>query len=471
MMRARVLLSTMLAISLLIPLLACAAPATPTAVAPTAGAAEATPAPTVLTEATEVPTAASQVELEVAIESAGYGIELYEEIVRDFEAAHPGVTVKLLGVPEVWTQLQPRFVAGDTPDLVAAISKIDHGALIAEGQIMPLNNVLESPAYDQPDKKFIDTVLPGMLTGGKRDGHYYLFPWNAITYGVFYNEQLFEDNGWEVPQTWTELYALCEQIKAMGVTPIAFPGVWPEYFTMTAWWDLIERIGGRQAQLDMENLDPGAWNSEAVVRANELLQELAKRGYFQEGWQGQDHTVAQTLFVTGKAALNFNGTWLEAEMRDTTPEDFRMGFFPTPGVEGGLGNASNLRVGSDWWFIPAKAKQPELAGEFLKFVFSLENARKFVEATHSLSPIVGSTEGVEITEPLRQTMRAMEQAELLRPWYWQVNYGSMYDLLASEVMGQLLRQEITPQEMADRLEAQAETLRNDSSIVKPVITE
>jgi len=445
---------------------------------PTVEAASQTSMPTVAATKipTEVPTKIptekpEEVVLEVAIESAGYGLEQYEAIARDFEALHPGVTVNLWGIPEIWNQLQPRFIAGDPPDLVAAVQLIDHGALIAEDQIMPLDELLETTAVGQPDKKLIDTVVTGMLEGGKRGEHYYLFPWNAMTYGVFYNEGLFEDQGWEVPQTWQDLYDLCDSVQEAGISPIAFPGVWPEYFTLTSWWDLIERVGGREAQLAMENLEPGAWGSDAVIEASGLIQELAARGYFQDGWEGQDHTTAQTLFVTGGAALNFNGTWLESEMRDITPDDFRMGFFPTPSVEGGKGDGSNLRVGSDWWFIPSAAKHPDLAGEFLKTVFSVENARKFVQITQSLSPIVGSTDGVEVSHALSATMGALENATAVRSWYWQANYFGFYDLLATEVMGQLLRQEISPEDMAGRLESLAEEIRLDDSIVKVTIEE
>jgi len=410
--------------------------------------------------------------IEVAVESAGYGLDIYKAMAQEFEALHPGIRVNLWGIPEIWKQLQPRFIAGNPPDLVAAIQFINHGALITEGQVMALNELLDSPAVGQPDKKFIDTVLPGMLKGGKRDKNYYLFPWNVVTYGVFYNEKLFEEHGWKVPQTWQELCDLCDTIKQKtDISPIAFPGVWPEYFVLTSWWDLIDRIGGREAQLAMENLEPGAWNSDVVVKANKLIQELAVRGYFQDGWEGQDHTAAQMLFVTGRAALNFNGSWLESEMRDMIPEDFKMGFFPTPAVKGGKGDRRDLRVGSDWWFIPSNAKHPDLAGEFLKFVFSVENARKFVETKHSLSPIIGSTKGVKISHTSRVIMAELENAKLLRPWYWQVNYFEIFDFLATEAMGQLLRQETTPENMADSLEALAKKIRLDKSIVKITIEE
>jgi N-acetylglucosamine transport system substrate-binding protein len=419
---------------------------------------------------TELPTSTpEQITLEVAVESAGYGLDYYTALARDFEALHPGVTVNLWGVPELWKTLQPRFVSGDTPDLVAAVQGIDHSALIAENQILPLNDLLNSPAIGQEGKTFNDTVIPGMLDGGKRGDTFYLFPWNAITYGVFYNEALFKANGWEIPKTWDDLTALCPKIKATGIDCIAFPGVWPEYFTMTAWWELIDRIGGRQAQLDMENLIPGAWNSSTVVKVNGMLRDLVKAGYFQNGWEGQDHTASQTLFVTAKAGMNFNGSWLESEMRNVTPADFQMGFFPIPLVNGGKG-AKDMRVGSDWWFIPSKAKQPNLAGEFLKFVFSVENARNFVKTTKSLSPIIGSTVGVDVSVTLSESMAAMEHADSVKPWYWANYYPSLYDLMATDIMGAMLRAEITPQQMADKLEAQAEKIRNDPSITKIKVT-
>ncbi len=415
---------------------------------------------------TEQSTSSSEeIILEVAVESAGYGLDYYSALARAFEALHPGVTVNLWGVPELWKTLQPRFISGETPDLVAAVQGIDHSALIAEDQILPLNDILNSPAVGQDDVTFMDTVISGMLDGGKRGESYYLFPWNAITYGVFYDKKSFEANGWQLPQTWSELYTLCAEIEGTGIDCIAFQGVWPEYFTMTAWWELIDRIGGRQAQLDMENLVPGAWNSSIVVEVNGMLRDLVTSDYFQEGWEGQDHTVSQTLFVTGKAAMNFNGSWLEAEMSTITPPDFQMGFFPIPLVENGLGGI-DMRVGSDWWFIPSSAKEPDLAGEFLKFVFSIENARTFVESTTSLSPIIGSTDGLKVSVTLSETMAAMEKSDSVKAWYWPNYYYSLYELMATDTMGAMLRGEITPQEMADRMESLAEEIRNDPSITK-----
>ena len=36
---------------------------------------------------------------------------------------------------------------------------------------------------------------------------------------VWYSPQVFADNGYEIPQTWAELEALTEQIKANAQTP------------------------------------------------------------------------------------------------------------------------------------------------------------------------------------------------------------------------------------------------------------
>ena len=48
-----------------------------------------------------------------------------------------------------------------------------------------------------------------------------------MVYAVWYNKNMFAEHGWEPARTWDEFFALCEQIKAAGIPPLAFQGRYP----------------------------------------------------------------------------------------------------------------------------------------------------------------------------------------------------------------------------------------------------
>lgn len=45
------------------------------------------------------------------------------------------------------------------------------------------------------------------------DGTYGV-PYVANAAGILYNKDMFEEHGWEIPETWSELIDLCEEIQA-----------------------------------------------------------------------------------------------------------------------------------------------------------------------------------------------------------------------------------------------------------------
>ncbi|MDD3361351.1 MAG: extracellular solute-binding protein [Hespellia sp.] len=50
--------------------------------------------------------------------------------------------------------------------------------------------------------------------------HLYQIPVSNTTFGIAYNKDVFRQNGWTVPSTLEELYALCDTISATGIRPM-----------------------------------------------------------------------------------------------------------------------------------------------------------------------------------------------------------------------------------------------------------
>jgi len=113
-----------------------------------------------------------------------------------------------------------KISAGDTPDLVWW-----YGAQTAKER-----NGLDKYAdvsgdwmqyYNQDVLKVINYYL---------DGKWAMAPFgSAFLHGMFYNKQVFADNGIAIPQNWDEFLAACETLKAAEVTPVFFGSadIWP----------------------------------------------------------------------------------------------------------------------------------------------------------------------------------------------------------------------------------------------------
>lgn len=404
-----------------------------------------------------------KIELEVAIFQGGFGLDFFEYAAREYEKLHPDVRIKTWGNPRVWEQLRPRFVAGDPPDLCWPGWGMDYWALVAEGKVLALDKYLEEKAYDQ-DKKWKDTFMPDMLNKGKYKGSYYIMPFNHNAFGWWYNVGMFEENGWEPPKTYEELLVLCERIKKTGVAPLTYQGKYPAYMLrgFLIPWAISE--GGLQAYNDAQNLEPGAWKSPAFLKAAQMVDELRKRGYFQRGAMGMDHTGAQMEFLLGRAAMIPCGTWLGSEMKNQIPEDFRMDFMNAPVLADGKGDPGYVSMGPETWIVPSEGKHPEIAVDFFRFMTSLKMAKEFVARKNTLTTIIGSDD-VELGKDLVTPARLVREAK----GTWDSDYGRWYQSFnkATETaMAALLNGEMTPQECVDYMEKAAERLRKDDSIPK-----
>ena len=71
------------------------------------------------------------------------------------------------------------------------------------------------------DSTYLDRGLDAARENVTIDGKTYGLVYNALYQGVYYNKTMFEENGWEVPETQEELLAIIEDCKAKGITPFA----------------------------------------------------------------------------------------------------------------------------------------------------------------------------------------------------------------------------------------------------------
>lgn len=156
-------------------------------------------------------------ELNIAVFEGGYGSEYWDEIIKRFEDAYPGVTVNMQISPKIGDIIRPQIVAGNVPDFISMNDNDSTGlisSMVKEHALMDLSDVFEEGGIDD-DTPLKDQVIDGLLDSAKcspyGDGKIYIAPFEASPMGLVYNKTLFEENGWETPVTWDDFFELAKR--------------------------------------------------------------------------------------------------------------------------------------------------------------------------------------------------------------------------------------------------------------------
>ena len=407
--------------------------------------------------------------LDSVIFKGGYSDEYAINAERIYQQAYPKAKVSHQGIQRLQEQLQPRFVGGTPPDVIdnSGAGNLDTAALVAEGQLADLADLMEAPAFDHPGKKFKDTLLPGSQDNAVYDGKQFALLYAYTVSGVWSSSKLLKEKGWEYPNTWDGMLKLCEEIKKAGVSPWTYTGKFPQYLYMVL-MPMIYKAGGIEAIKRLDNLEPNAWQQPEVTAAAEALYQLADRGYIMPGSEGLTHTESQAEWLQGKAVFIPVGSWLENEMKGQIPDGFNMVVKPVPSL------SANDKVpfsgiqasAGETFIVPSKAKNVQGGKELLRILFSTQGARFFSQNTRALTVVQGSAEGLDLGTAFASVQAAADAAGSNRFTYL---FGTWYAKMRDDIrdqLGAMMTKKITPAEFVSKAQEFADATAKDSSIKK-----
>jgi N-acetylglucosamine transport system substrate-binding protein len=399
----------------------------------------------------------------------GYGRAYIDHAADMFRALHPENEMSVAGIQRVGEQLRPRFIGGNPPDVIdnSGAGNLDTAGLVAEGQLADLEPLMNAPALDTPGTTFAETLFPGSQADGIYDGRQLVLHIAYTVNGIWSSSTLMQENGWEVPDTWDEFMGLCETIKSEGMNPWTYQGRFPQYMVFGVLMPLIYKIGGIQPIINIDNLEDGAWEDPAVVQAVELMAQLHENDYIMPGTEGLTHTEAQAEWLQGNAVFLPCGTWLENEMRELTPDDFNMVLDPVPGVEGGAGSPESINASAgEIYFVPSQANNVIGGMEFMRCMLSRESARFFAENVSSIMPVVGGTEGIEVSTAMQSALDAVDEAG---DEIFNYSFSTWYIDLSDESRdrtGDLLTGRISSDEFVEAMQRMSDQVKADPDIQK-----
>ncbi|GLW33481.1 carbohydrate ABC transporter, N-acetylglucosamine/diacetylchitobiose-binding protein [Actinoplanes regularis] len=407
--------------------------------------------------------------LEVVVFKGGYGDEYATRAETQYTRKYPQAKIDHKGLQKVGEAMQPRFVAGNPPDVVdnTGAGRLDIATLVAAGQTGDLSDLLDAPALDQPGKKVRDTLLPGVVDDGTFGGKSVALNFTYTVWGLWYSKPFFAERGWQYPKTWAEMLTLCATIKKSGVAPWTYQGKYPEYLNDPL-LSMAAKAGGLDLIKAVDNLEPGAWKQPGLVQAATAFAELAGKGYLLAGSEALSHTEAQAAWCQRKAAFIPCGSWLESEQKGVAPSGFDMvlGTVPAGGPSDRLPVTAVQAASSESFLVPTKATNPAGGREYLRILFSKASATAFAQANSTLPAVAGATDGLTLSSGLGSVRDAVTAAGAdtftyrFRTWYAPLAKA------VDDATGELANKRISPADWSTRIQKAADALAKDTSVQK-----
>lgn len=334
--------------------------------------------------------------LNIAVFEGGYGPDYWNEIVNMFEESHPGVEVDMQISPSIGDVIRPQIVAGNVPDFIVMNDNDATGliaSMIKEKALLELTDVFEGPGIDD-ETPLKDQVNAGILDTAKcqpyADGKIYLAPFNSSPMGLVYNKTLFEEMNYELPTTWDEFFALGDQAKKDGYALMTYAGIYPGYIESMLWPAMASATGLDNLD-DIANYKEGSFSSPEAMKVLENIAKIGTGGYLLEGTVALNHTQSQTDMMLNKCLFIPNGNWMENEMADAPRADgFEFGLWTAPVLN--KGDEAYVMTSVEQFSIPAKAENPELAKEFLRFLYTEDSVKLFAEKANGIYALKDATE-------------------------------------------------------------------------------
>jgi N-acetylglucosamine transport system substrate-binding protein len=344
---------------------------------------------------------------------------------------------------------------------------MDQGALVQAGQVQDLTDLYAAPSVDIAGKKVSETLIPGTVEQGTFDGKPYVLNYAFTVFGLWYSQKLFKDNGWTAPTTWADFTALLDKMKGKGITPYGYAGANAPYYQYTVILTSAAKIGGPDILKNIDNLEDGAWQADAVKQAAEAWGKVGAT-YSNKAFLGLKHTEVQLQQNQYKVGFYPSGSWLENEQSKDTPEGFGYAVMPIPSITSAdkLPATAIYAAAGEQYFVASKGKNPRGGMEYLRHMLSQAGAKGFTELTKVLTVVKGATEGQEISPGLTSGNAMLTAAGAD---YFSFRFDTWYKKLDDEARAatnQLMFQGGNAQQFCDRMQKVADAVKKDPSIKK-----
>ena len=295
----------------------------------------------------------------------------FDQVEDEFNASHDDIHLTISSPNDASTIMRTRFVREDYPDIIGIGGDINYSYYV-DADI--LADVSDYPGITNVKQAYID-ILEGLEITPK-DGTYGV-PYVANAAGILYNKDMFEEHGWEIPETWGELIDLCEEIQAEGILPFYF-GFRDTWTCLAPWNSLAVDLAPADT---CKQVNAGETTfSEEYKETAEKCMELVSYGPDDPFAYG--YNDACTAFANGESAMYPIGSYAVPQIVSVNPKMNLDSFVPPGNADA---SKNTLNSGVDLMFaVTADCENKEAAYEVLDFLMADENIQAYIDAQNAV---------------------------------------------------------------------------------------
>jgi raffinose/stachyose/melibiose transport system substrate-binding protein len=292
--------------------------------------------------------------------------KIISDLAREYSEKHPSVQFEFESISqvEIMQRVQLLAASNDLPSMFA----FEAGRPLQDMKQEVLD--IEKTFKDLGLFDKLNSAAVNLLKRQVGGSGLYAIPLEVNIEGFWYNKKMFEDAQMKVPTTWDEMLQAAEAFKRKGIQPFAVAGQekWPltrfigAYVLRKYGADVMNRVDKGQLKVT----DPG------FIEAAQTVKQMESQGYFGNNVTKVNYDAALDLFLLGKAAMFYMGSWELSDYNDPIKNKIgkdNIGFFNTPLVKEGKGSLADYSMNTGLTLSFSKTAYDPSEADWMKAIF------------------------------------------------------------------------------------------------------
>ena len=163
-------------------------------------------------------TASAADKVDINVIAAQYGqqtADWWANFVTEFNEANPDINlnVEVVSWNDIYTVVNTRIANGEAPDVLNIDVFADYQA---DDLLLPIQDVVSEETYSK--------MYDAFLAQSEVDGTVWAIPDLASARAMYYNKDILDAAGVEVPTTWDEFEEVLQKLSDAGIQPLTTGG-------------------------------------------------------------------------------------------------------------------------------------------------------------------------------------------------------------------------------------------------------
>lgn len=282
--------------------------------------------------------------------------DTFQQAADAFTEANPDITVEIRQVPfeSYFTKLNTQLESNSAPD-VFWLQNIQFPLYAANGALADLTEMQSDSETD------LSGVPETAQSAFEWDGKTYAMPWQAITFGLYYNKTIFANAGVAEPTndwTWDDVASAAAQLTD------AEAGVYGIVAPMWNYGNYYQTMYANGADIITDDGTDTDFDSPEAIEGLKFWTDIVAEGYSPTLAQLTDTTQDQ-WFLSGNVAMESTGSWNASVFTDAMSDN--VGIVGSPSGESDVSGAA-LTANA----VAAGSEHPAEAYAWAEFLTSAE---------------------------------------------------------------------------------------------------